>query len=696
MSCLTLAACGDASKKPNLFGIPLPSFSSSEPDLSDRERRQLELFDRTLHNPSMDIDPQTRQQAAEELIAMDVTEATATLGRALESGEPAVVMAVIDAMEDWPEPVEGLLPAATETLRDVPDEQLEKLALVLPRYGSDALNRVAALARDRNQPPAQRTGPIYALSAFRSREAAVVLMSLLEEPPPEPPEIVAATGASLERLTGLPYGADAGQWRRWWDQLRNEPIEDWLRIMVLHLSTRTSELERQINAQGQEYDEIAQRLTEALRELFLSLSADQQLERLPILLSDPLHPVRDFALGRVERRLRDSERIPDPVQVKLAERLNDPAEAPASRLLAARLLNDLNYQGTAYQVAAALTEESDPAHAASYLDILAKRPAPSALEQILRWLDDSTAGEAAAGALWSMVSSDLIVPEMLPAVRESVRGAMEWGATPALVRVLGAVGDPDDRESVESLLDSQDPAQRRAAAEGLAYAGQLEPLLARASDDDIYPFVIRVLARGPAGVETVAALVELPPPDAHRQEWAQTIKTAAEALDAPDLLAADDALAAQPHVDAELRAEILSRAAQLPADAVTMDQRSALLVRLAQLRLALGEYQGAYEVLARPNGALTSVELAELRFEVAVLAGHYDDANTLNADVTAWIALLNELIDRRPQAAAVILEEIRRRFPEELEGEAGELFRAADERLTHRTVSAGDGSGSSE
>lgn len=697
MAALAMVGCAASSKKPNLFGIPLPSFSSSEPELSEREQRQLELFDRTIHNASRDIEPLTRQQAAEELIAMDIAEATAVLARALESGEPSVVMAVIDAMEDSPEPVAGLLPAATATLQHIPDGLLEKLALVLPRYGPEALNRVAVLARDSNEPPARRTGPIYALAAFRSREAAVVLMALLQEAPPEPPEILAASGDSLERLTGLPYGSDAEQWRRWWDKLKNEPIEDWLRIMVLHLSTRTSELEHEINRQGRENEEVAQRLTKALRELFLSLSADEQLVRLPDLLSDPLPPVRVFALGRVERRLRDSERIPEPVQAKLADRLNDTTEAPASRLLAAQLLNDLNYQGTADQVAAALAEETVPANAAGYLEILAKRPAPWALEQILHWLNDTTAGEAAAGALWSMNTNGLIDDEAMSAAHNKVRGAMKWGPTPALVRVFGAIGDEDDREIVEGFLDSQDPALRRAAAEGLAFAGALEPLLARAADAEIYPYAIRVLARGPAGVPLVAALAELAPPDAHRQEWAQTIRTAAEALDASDLLAADDALATHEHVDSALRAEILARAAQLPADAVTLDQRSALLVRLARLRLSLGEYQGAYEALVWPNGAPTPQELARLRFEVAILAGHHDDAFALNNDVLEWIALLNTLIDdERAQAAAVLQEEIRRKFPDDLHGAAGEIFQAAGERLMRHTAAVGDGSGSSE
>ena len=108
---LGLSACtGEGSKKPSLFGIPLPTFSSSESELSEREQRQLDLFDRTVRNPSPDIDPHTRKQAAEELIAMDLPAANDRLSQALQSGESAVRLSVIDALESWPEPVEGFLP----------------------------------------------------------------------------------------------------------------------------------------------------------------------------------------------------------------------------------------------------------------------------------------------------------------------------------------------------------------------------------------------------------------------------------------------------------------------------------------------------------------------------------------------------------------------------------------------------------
>jgi len=693
-----MSACTDAHGKPNLFGIPLPSISkSSGDDLTERENRELEVFDSTVRNPSADIDREIRVKAAEALIAMDIQPATDRLCDALRSGQPVVVSAVIDAIEASPELVDGLLPAVTETLSDASDEQMEKLFLVLPRYGDEALALVAAAARDRSEPPARRVGPINALAAFRSREAAVQLMAMLQDPEPQPPEIVAATGASLEKLTGLPYGAEAEQWRRWWDKLKDEPIDTWLRVMVLHLSTRTAELERESHVQTRERQEIAIRLTATLRELFLGMPADEQIARLPDLLDDDLAPVRAFALGRVERRLRDSERIPEAVQEKLAGRLTDSDELPTSRLLAARLLNDLNYQGTAYLVAAAIVDEQDAAIAIGYMDILAKRPSPTALPHVLRWLNDSTAGDAAGNALWTMVVREMVAADDA-VVRRTVRFALQWQTEPSpqLIRLLAAIGDEADRERVEELLDARDDALRHATAEGLAFAGVLEPLLLRAGDPQIYPFVIRLIAAGAVDVETVRSLAALVPPDGQRQRWAQTIRTTADALPPADLIAVDQVLAAYDHVDPTLRADILARVPGVSNDALTIDQRSELLVRLARLRIDLHEYATAYEVLEWPNGAPTTPALLEIKFEATVLSGRYEEAAAISDDVMVWLALLDTLIGIQSSAATEVRDEIRGRFLNELQFEAGEIFRASEKRLLDTAVTSGADSGSTE
>jgi hypothetical protein len=698
LAAVSVAGCGSSEGSKGFLGIQFPSASQDKEDEQAlRQRRQLEVFDRTVRNPSPDIEPDIRLQAAEELIAMDLPEATERLAEALGSGEPTVELAVIDAMESSPELVEGLLPAAAASLRDASGPRLEKLSLVLPRYGDPALNRVAVLARDQSEPPARRIGPIYALASFRSRDSAVQLMTMLDEQRNEPQEIIAATGESLERLTGLPYGSDAEQWRRWWDKLKDEPIENWLRIMVLHLSTKTSELEREIHQQDRETDAIAQRLAVSLRDLFLMLPVEEQLARLPVLLDDDLAPVRAFALGRVERRLRDSERIPEPVQQKLVERLNDPQEQSTSRLLAARLLNDLNYQPAADLVAGVLAEEEDSEIARGYMEILARRSTPTALDLMLLWLDDSTAGDAAADAVWAVITNGTDHADALPTVRRAARRAYQWRATPSHVRLLGAIGEDRDIEVVEQQLDAAEPAMRRAAAEGLCFAGHLQPLLDRVRDEEVYPYAIRLVARGPDNIATFRDLAELAPPEVHRQEFMQVVQEKADRLALGDLIKADTILNALPHVNGQLRADVLERVAGLPPDALDADQLTELLSRLARVRIELGNYQGAYDVVASLNGALASPALLQLAFKAALLSGHYEEAAAMDSSPRTWVHQFDELSVQFPQAAKAVRDEIQRRFGDNLEGELAELFRVADERLTQATASAEPaGTGSSE
>jgi hypothetical protein len=395
--------------------------------------------------------------------------------------------------------------------------------------------------------------------------------------------------------------------------------------------------------------------------------------------------------------LRDSERIPESVQAKLAERLADTDEVPSSRLMAARLLNELNYQGTSYLVAAAMVEETDAAIAAGYMEIMAKRPSPTALPQVLIWLNDSTAGNAAGDALWTMIVREMVATDDA-IVRRTVRQALQWQTepTPQLIRVLAAIGDESDRQRVEELLDAQDDDLRRAAAEGLAFAGELQPLLERAGDPQIFPFVINLLAADSEDLETVRTLAALVPPEQHRQRWAQTIRATADAMTPADLIAVDQVLSSFDHVNPQLRADILSRVPELPGDALTTSQRRELLIRLARLRIDLGEFLAAYEALEWPNGAPTTQALLDIQFEAAVLSGRYEKAAELNDDVRVWLSLLDTLIGIQSPAAGDVRDEIRTRFPNDLQFEAGEVFRAAEQRLRESTVTAGANTGSTE
>jgi hypothetical protein len=273
-------------------------------------------------------------------------------------------------------------------------------------------------------------------------------------------------------------------------------------------------------------------------------------------------------------------------------------------------------------------------------------------------------------------------------MRRAARRAYQWQATPAHVRLLAAIGENRDIDVVEEQLDTAEPAMRRAAAEGLCFAGHRQPLLDRVRDEEVYPFAIRLVARGPDDIATFRELAELAPPEIHRQEWMQAMRASADRLAADELIEADTILESLPHVNGQLRASVLARVADLPADALPAAELSALQRRLVRLRLELADYQGAYDVVARINGNPTTPGLRQLGFKAAVLSGHYDEAAAMNGDVREWARLYDELTVQRPQAAGAVREEIRRRFGDNLDSELAELLRVADERLMQFTASA--------
>ena len=665
-----------------LSAIDLEPTQENHEDLTARQRRQLEIFRSILLSPSSaEIEPETRRGAAEELIAMRIAPATSILGQALGSPSEAAVIAVIEAMEASSEPVAGLLATVIETLQTGSPDLVARLSSLLPRYGQSALHQTGAAALDRDSPTASRLGPTTALGSFRSRESAGYLMTLLERDPPESPPVVARACNSLERLTGFPFGSNANRWRTWWAEHKDEPLEDWLRIMVQQLSTRGDDLEQQIQQLKRENDKTAQRLVEAERKYIASLSPEDQFTRLETLLRDSLMLVREFAVDRVERLLRDGELAPVEVQDKLAERLADPSEVGPLRLSAARLLNDLNYPRTGELVAAALKAEPDPTRAAGYLEILVKRPRSDALAVLMRWLDDAHTTASAADALWALVSSVALDEAALAQLRPEARRAAAQHVTPAHVRLLAGIGQDVDRASIEVWLDSDDVAIRSAAAEGMSWAGVLEPLQQRAADEAIYPHRINLIARGAVDLTTLRELARVAPPQPHQQMWMVQMAGFFGKLPPSQLLPGDDLLATFAHVDQTLRVAVLARAAQLPDGALPADQRAALFLRLAELWLATGNAQSAHDLLVRIDEASAPPNVAQIRFSAAALSGHYDNAAGLENGAATWVALLTQLVETDAVAAVRLRNEIQRRFADALDEQTQAAFDAVNQRL---------------
>ena len=145
-----------------------------EPDskpLTEQQKRQLQIFGPILLNPSTDIDANTRQNAAQELIEMGAPEATEVLAEALRSRKAPVMQAAVSALYTSRASLPELSDPAVIALVGAPAEALEPLSWLVSQYGDPALRRVAELATNKSASPDSRLGPIYACLLYTSDAA---------------------------------------------------------------------------------------------------------------------------------------------------------------------------------------------------------------------------------------------------------------------------------------------------------------------------------------------------------------------------------------------------------------------------------------------------------------------------------------------------------------------------------------------
>ncbi len=625
--------------------------------LTEQQQRQLQIFSLTVLNPSAEITSEVRRNAAQELLAMGVPEAIEVLDQGLRSQKPAVILAVVNAMQTAVTPVESLRKSALAALLGAPDGVVESLSWAVARYGSDALKQVAEMALNRAETPAARLGPIQALSAFEGQAAAASLMRIVNNPD-ESAELVSAACDGLQRLSGLSHGPDVAAWRVWWKEAGALPAGQWSAYITKSLSKRAAQLQQDLQKQREANDNTSRELFGAYRDLFPALATDEQLRRLPGLMQHSLAPVREFALGRVSVLLQDSVRIPPEVQQKVADRLLD--ESPALRAQAARTLHEMNYEGIGTLIATRVSTETTPAVVSAFLDILIKRPARAAVEPAKKWLGDAELGEKAARVIWRTHETDALPAETLSSLRTDLRKLFQQRNTPSITRLLAWIGDDSDVAALTGLLDGENPALRGAVAEGFAQRGLRQPLIPRAADPSIYPFAIQAVADGPADVASLRLLINWSPTDATSKMWNDGVARLLGRLPTANLLAADDVLASAVHVDASVRRSLLARIVNMPKEELAASQRAIAIARYAPFLIDQGDAARAYTLLDSVRGQLEGE--APLLFQAAALSGRYDKAAEISAEAQEWVNLLSRTADRDLTAAAPLCNEINRRF----------------------------------
>jgi hypothetical protein len=662
-----------AASRPQTQPDVQPAATSPDPEnLAAQRQRQLQVFGPVLLNPSSDIDAGTRRSAAAELLDMNSPEALEVLSEALRSRRPAVALAALAAMQRAATLPERLLDPCVQALETASAEVMPALAIVLARYDETAASRIAEIALRAGATPAARLNAVNALGFCRSRQAAAALMRTLETAPaaasapffdPAAAELLRASTASLERMTGLSHGNDLNAWRAWWSRVASESDEQWFRLVSESLAHRVATLQQQLQEQRQATERTSRELFSTYRDLFPALPIGEQLKRLELLLEDRLPPLREFGLNRVGVLARDSVRIPGNVVDLVRARLSD--EVPELRLAAAELLDELGDERASEAIAARLTTETSPQVIAGMLNLLARRPTQASLAPTLRLLGNDASADHAADALWQILQSPLGTAANLAEVREPARVAARR-LTPATLRLAALVGDERDTADLTVLLDDDNPARRAAVAEGFFRRGLRQPLLDRSGDEAIYPFVIRAIADGPADLPAFTMLAGLEPPEAHRRLWGEMVLKMASRLPADDLLIIDEVLRSIAYADVALRRDLMAQAVARPRDAISSETRTRIVERLAPMLIDLGEAARAHELLESLNGNTASPTLRVPRFQAAALTGHYDLAAQIQPDPAQWVSLLAREFERGNPATVRLHDEIARRFGEQL------------------------------
>jgi hypothetical protein len=628
------------------------------------------FYEAVLTNPT--ADSAVRRAAAERLVRDRSPEATQAIERVLRGKSSETLAAVIEALDRAEARVPTLADALVAAIASELTLDRGAAARVLALSDARATELLWSVA-DRGELP-QRTGAIVGLGELRTRDAAARLIALLDGERHETAAIVQAACAALDRCTGAKIGADPARWRGWWEdssQVQSEAGAD------AALKSRVETAERAVAEARRRGDRLAERLLEVYGQLFLHLTQNERMQRSAELLSDSLPEVRTFAVAQIERLLRNGERADDSTRRAMTVLLDDPV--PTLRAHGVRLLDDLAAPELAVRVAERLPRERDPEVSAAYLAALANRPAAEAFAPTLPLVTDPVLGEAACIVMNRLHDAKLLPPDAPARLLGVLRETLATRPSGAAAQLLATIGDEADLQRVTVALDSNDPAVRRGAAEGLRRRGVRRPLLERSKDPAIYGPLVAALADEPRTLATLDQIIAASPPADLVSEWNAAVARLLRDLPLADLPAADIVLERATACEARTRIAGLTRFASSALGGLRRADVEAGLRRYVDLLIANERSREVFELLESlqpKEGEPTRDAL----FRAYALSGEFRKATQLDATAPTWLGLLESVI-ADPARARPIADEISLRF---VGGGGGVRFTAAERERFER------------
>ncbi|MEM9915100.1 MAG: hypothetical protein AAF911_09070 [Planctomycetota bacterium] len=452
-----------------------------------------------------------RTAAARTLIEIDDFSADRALASALGREQPeAVWRAVLQAVStDTGEAPRGLWRPMLALLYSVDDRVVPDVVRAMGRYDDpDLLDRLGATAMSSTLPTRERGRAIAALGEQRQQATAGLLVGLTELT--EPADVQTAAYAALATLAGIErFGEDRQAWSDWWADARRLDAVSWNQQLV-------DNFVRQL-AIGQATDQqLTEKLREAERALYQASSGEDQPRVLAYMLNSPLVETRLTALVLAQTRMVQGAGFDEPLREALRGLLDDEDSAEV-RWVSAEILRDLADQPAADLVAQRLiaNEEHVNRVRSAYLQLLTRLPRKEVTNTAYDLLEEPGLRSDASATLAAISRAQMLTPKRAEAVLVRLRGYLTDGQrpTPAMIRLLGRIGENADWQRIEGWIDDPDEVIRQAAAQAWADSEtrSLAILAERADDPIIQPIVLRAAAERGQDPETLRKLAANPP-----------------------------------------------------------------------------------------------------------------------------------------------------------------------------------------
>lgn len=679
--------------------VPGTAFQGDEDNfhrqLDASEQRRLNLASHVLLTPNGGADLVQRSDAASLLLELDSRESIPPLNEAIRSGNAAMILAVIRANSDREHPEPDLLPALLAILPDAPDETIEPLGIMLAQYQTQdgsSLPSVATIALDQSREESHRVKAIQAMAAFRSHpeETIETLMVILDRHEDEPEPVTKATMESFSKLTVMPPNDDPAAWKNWWLQERTLPNEERLQRTIDAINRHAARLEHDLVQAQDIARQTSTRLLDAYQDLFPLLSLQQQQVKVLELLGDERSDVQAFAVDRVTVMLRDGHDTPE-IQEAVAVLLADPD--PIIRRKVAGLLGELGYEGVEGIVLQRLDTEQDTEVLTRELSYLGERQTVAAIPSARTLLENPQVREQAASTLRSILQGDPeITQEERNRIARAARENMDASTRTSIAPLLVLIGNEEDLEQLDTMLDDPDPLVRASIAEAFFQRGRHDSLLSRTDDEAIYPFALQAGQQRVVDLASLKMLLEMEPAEANATAWADAVVISGGRLPAAQVLEVDDLVGSIPHANDALRLELLNGA--ISSGTLSGDLQQKTLKRLVPMLLEQDDAPTALTHLQGLPEEQLDEELLAMKFMSAIRARLYDEAAQVDGSPGMWIKAYQDTLASRPESASDLRNEIVRRYNDVLTSEMRTQLGLADDPLVPRddaAASAGNG-----